>query len=68
MHKLVDFLMPGNCRRSLHSAAEFNRVMIADVLSLIQCNSSELTCEIKQDRRTTERHNHGTIKERKSLP
>jgi len=42
MQRVVDFLMPDNCRQSLHIAAAKNRSESREVASLLSANRDEI--------------------------
>lgn len=55
MTKLVDFVMPHNCRKELRLAAARHRAAVLDALDLIQSHPDKITRAIKEDRRAKPR-------------
>lgn len=55
-HRVVDFLMPNNCRAKLENAFAENKRACSDLLSYIDKNEHNLVAALKTDRRAKERH------------
>lgn len=55
MQKIVDLIMPHNCRQALKHAAELNKSVADDALALLINNPQKIIAELKSDRRNTPR-------------
>lgn len=49
MQKLIDRILPGNCRKELYIAFAKNAVTAQDTLCILQDNRSKLKREMKSD-------------------
>ena len=57
-HKIIDFIMPNNCRAKLHVALQQNHIACVELVYFLRVNEQNVVAALKSDRRTKER-NHG---------
>lgn len=51
-HKFTDFLMPGNCRKSLENAFSQNQIASMNFVLYLNRNEHRVIKALKEDRRT----------------